>query len=434
MLSVRKYNVSTQLDGEVMDLGIGKGLRLGFFGSFYPFVDRLGSASTSMVALLDRLPEVSKITVFAPYSAKMMNGNTSTKIELVESWKYDDPLSLLRTLKLMKARKSDLDLIIFNIYVTSFGKSRIVNALGLLMPSLASKFCMIPTTVYMHNLVETQDIENLGYHSSTLSKNAAILLERLIFKWCRVVMPLRSQTKIAESVHRRQVHQLQIPYLEAVASNLLSTQGVFHSTDRRKPNILLFGSWGPQKDLESGLSVLKELLDEGLDFDVKIAGRINSNFPSYSEKFRAIKEAFSSSSFSFIGEVDESLVESVFSSSNVLFLPYNGAGGYSGVMNIGALYGLKMIAYDLPQLREFSQNIKANAFFVRKGDKEALKFALRQAIFATSIEVSATSNLTDKLRASESAVSELLRIAKDGAEDRLHPVNSPVERKLLKFP
>ncbi len=412
-----------------MKIEMSKGLRLGFFGSFYPFADRLGSASTSMVTLLKRSPMIEKITVFAPYSAKMMDGESSAKVEIVECWKYDDPISLLETLSVIHRRKSDFDYMIFNICVTSFGKSRISNVLGLLMPTISSKLFKIPTTVYMHNLVETQDISNLGYRSSFLARTVAFFLERFLLRWCRVIMPLESQKKIAEEIHKRRVYQLQIPYLEAIASNLLAAGVTSSNVSSQKPKVLLFGSWGPQKDLESGLGILKELLDEGLDFEVKIVGKTNSNFPGYMEKFKAIKESFSSGPFSFVGEVDESMIEGIFSSANVLFLPYNGAGGYSGVMNIGALYGLRMIAYDVPQLREFSQSINANTRFVNKENRDELKTAFRQSLLTTAIMKPSTLTLSDKLKSSEGAVTKLINIISEDVGSRYDALRSSAERE-----
>lgn len=242
-------------------------------------------------------------------------------------------------------------------------------------------------------------------------------------------MPLESQKKIAEEIHKRRVYQLQIPYLEAIASNLLAAGVTSSNVSSQKPKVLLFGSWGPQKDLESGLGILKELLDEGLDFEVKIVGKTNSNFPGYMEKFKAIKESFSSGPFSFVEEVDESMIEGIFSSANVLFLPYNGAGGYSGVMNIGALYGLRMIAYDVPQLREFSQSINANTRFVNKENRDELKTAFRQSLLTTAIMKPSTLTLSDKLKSSEGAVTKLINIISEDVGSRYDALRSSAERE-----
>ena len=41
-----------------------KGIRLGFFGSFYPLVDRLSTTSTGLVALLSMSGKIEKVIVF----------------------------------------------------------------------------------------------------------------------------------------------------------------------------------------------------------------------------------------------------------------------------------------------------------------------------------------------------------------------------------
>jgi glycosyltransferase involved in cell wall biosynthesis len=143
--------------------------------------------------------------------------------------------------------------------------------------------------------------------------------------------------------------------------------------------VLLFGTWGPQKDLEGAIAALRPMVRPGGSVQVTVAGAANPNFPEHARRLERLAQELPPPGFTFIGRVEDEDVPSVFLSHDVLLLPYHAAGGYSGVMNLGAAYGIPVIAYDHAQLRECAVQLGLTAVFVPATDPEALRVAVTDA-------------------------------------------------------
>ena len=393
-----------------------KGVTVGFFGSFYPMVDRLSTTSTGLVALFSMSEKIEKVIVFSPQSSVLSNGLDSKKIRMIPSWKYDSVTSLIKTLFKMIKMKKYVDIYFFNIFLTSFGSSRKANVTGLLLPILLARLTGKRVCTYMHNFIETQNIEKLGYRKTWWATKIANLLERLIAHNTLLLVPLKSQRTVLETILHTKVHDVVIPYVEGLCSFMCSPNV---GPDSRKgngvaPTFLLFGSWGPQKDLEGALTIFSELSSEGYDLQVVVAGKVNSNFPSYSRKIENFINDFPVKNVKWTKNVPEENISELFYSSDVLFLPYNAAGGYSAVMNVGAFYGIKMVAYDIPELREFNSIINAGCVFVDPSDNASIKRTLLKTAEEAWAESSSTrQNPKTKLQESLYAIENLISIIVD---------------------
>lgn len=297
------------------------------------------------------------------------------RISLEESWDYDEPISILRAgLRMLKDRRC-FDVFLFNMYVTSFGKSRLANLFGLCLPSLLALCQQREVAVYMHNFLETQDVERLGYHPSRLARGLVHLLERALIVCTTVIVPLESQRETIRKQFHRNVHSVMLPFMDGVSSYLFEPH--YDTSLRRRAlsdtfQILLFGSWGPQKDLAGPISAVEVLLRKGRKVHLTVAGPVNSNFPEYEEFVQSLVRRLPAESLSWLGAVSDLVVQRLFRSADLLVLPYLATGGYSGVMNLGTFFGIPMIAYDLPELRELAREIKANCDFVDPHDLASL--------------------------------------------------------------
>ena len=390
-----------------------KGITVGFFGSFYPLVDKLATTSTGLVTLFSMSEKIEKIMVFSPLSSIAPIGVDITKVSVIPSWRYDSVISLLKTLSKMIKMKEDVDVYFFNIFLTSFGSSRRANVTGLLLPTLLAKLTGKRVCTYMHNFIETQDIEKLGYERKWLSTKIASMLERLIASNSSLIVPLESQRLTLESLFRTKVHSVIIPYVEGLCSFISNPDAECNSMNGgdRLHNFLLFGSWGPQKNLGGALTIFRELIREGKNIQVVIGGGANSNFSGYDRKIEKIIADFPINRIKWIKDVPEGSVSELFYSSDVLFLPYNAAGGYSAVMNVGAFYGIKMVAYDVPELREFDAIINAGCVFVDPSDHDAVKKTLiKAAEDARNEERPAVQVIQMKLQKSIVAIGNLISI------------------------
>lgn len=352
-----------------------KSFRVGVFCNFYPSVDRLSSTSVGLVHLLSKSSAISQIQVIAPLGSALPSGIDRSKVTLCPIWQFDDPISLVRAFwQIIRIRKQ-LDILLFNVYLTSFGKSDLANGLGLLLPFFASFLRVRRPVVYMHNFIETQDIEALGYHRSGLGVAIAKGLERLIVHRCELVVPLASQERILERKFGRPMRWGIVPYVEAVPGILLGgiPTSLAHEVEPTKLRVLLFGSWGPQKDAEGIISSLAEIRVEGFPVEIVLAGGVNPNFPEYQARLKSLTSRLDPGSFELKADVPESQVAELFRSCDAIILPYTGSGGYSAVMNLSAYYGLPILAYDIPDLRECAAAIGTSCRFFKTGDMQKLR-------------------------------------------------------------
>ena len=200
-------------------------MRVGVFCSFYPFSSRAGSASTGMVTLLAQSPRVSRVIVFAPRGSVLPPGLPADRVGVRNAWAPDRPFSLARCLFTMLREQRDLELVVFSMYPTSFGRMAISNAAGMLLPSLLAKLSSIPIVVYMHNFLETQQVDKLGYRPGAVTRRVVRTLERWIIDSTITVVPLPSMKTIVEREVGGKLTVIPLPYVESVYSADLALRG-----------------------------------------------------------------------------------------------------------------------------------------------------------------------------------------------------------------
>jgi glycosyltransferase involved in cell wall biosynthesis len=392
--------------------GSSRPLRIGFFGAFHPMSDRAGAASTGMAVLLALSSRVGRILVLGPRGARPPDGIAMERAEVIGIWEPDRLGTLIRSLRELTRRGSELDGYIFSIYPTAFGRRPMPNAFGLGMPVLVHWLTRRPVVVFMHNFVETQDLTKLGYDVSPIALRAAAFLERRLGRRTRVAAGLRSQAETAEQRLGVPVRWIPMRFVESVPG--LLTGGAHGSEPHPAPppggplRVLLFGTWGPQKDLIGALTAVRAEVNEGPGMHVTIAGGANPNFPEYGRQLAALAAELPSSGFRFIGHVADSDVPALFRSNDVLLLPYNASGGYSGVMNLGAAYGIRVIAYDQPQLRECAAGLGLAAVFVPAGDGHALVRALWDGRAGPAVPSSVEDPTEERLQLARAGVEGLI--------------------------
>jgi len=352
------------------------------FGTFYPNFQFGGNFTTGLVKVLSDLPQVRKVVVYCPYDSALPEAFDPQKVELRRVWDHDNPLSLVRALGEMVRSAPSFDVTIFNTYVTAFGRGRISNALGLLLPTVLSKLTGRPIVTYLHNLVETQDVEGLGYSPSWFTRRVARLLEAALLRATQVVVPLESQRAVIREGFGREVSNLYVPYLEVVLS-LTSMTSHLSSLRTPPPNggarLLLLGSWGPQKDLSGISTVVRDLVEEGIVGPRVLAGPVNPQFPSAQQAIDETVSRLTGPGFCRIPLVSEEEILPLLMAHDVLVLPYRASGGYSGALNCAALTDISVVASDLPQLREQAELLDYPVRFIPPGNGLTLSDTIRSA-------------------------------------------------------
>ncbi len=388
--------------------------RIGFMGPLLP--QGSGPTSLGLISSLLERDWVDKVIVFATMDSKIPSSLDQSKLEIVRSWNVDDPITLVRSLLRMLNRAHEIDSYLFNTYLTMYGRSRIANALGLVIPSLLVLFTRKPIVVYMHNFLETQDISQLGYAPSSITRVGTRSLEYVLLKSTTVVVPLPSQRE--ELTREFGLSPQAVPLPIEPYGLMLSMKEPLDFSRVGSPGpvrILLLGTWGPQKDLKGALEALQAARSQGSSFKVSVSGAVNMHFPEYLRELDELAASGKSEWISLLGFVPDSEVLQVIADHDLVLLPYNATGGFSGALSLAAFCHTAIIAYDLPQLRETAALVGARPIFVRGRDLNSVAKAVMD--FCNEIEQFRVSrlryrlpNAIDSLRTASEPLLTLLRV------------------------
>jgi glycosyltransferase involved in cell wall biosynthesis len=303
------------------------------------------------------IEEVTSIDVFSPRAnGKIEDFELPTKVRLFEFYNYDHPLSIL---KLLKVYWNSYDTVIFNMLPTGFGNSSTANAFGLMLPILLVRlFRQNNIKVIYHNSVFTNDVKTLGYNSPIDKIRVFFLsfIEKSLFRNVDTFVLLDIYKKrIDEAIGKNRVEVFKPKYLEAITTLYINKAMNVDSLEIEKsdiPIVLMHGSWGPQKNIELGLSTMRNLKKSGIKFRLIISGGINHHFSEYENKFHELLNSYSDVIDKYLGSVKEKEIIKIFLAANLLILPYNTPGGHSGVLEQAIFFERSTVAIDFPEYRE----------------------------------------------------------------------------------
>jgi len=365
-------------------------LKLGVFGNFYPSPSRLGPHTTGLVMQLAESERVESILLFTTNAARCPGLKVIPKLQFDHCWEHEDPLSLLRALMKMLRAMRRVDAYLFNVFMTSFGRSRVANALGLGLPAIVSILSRKPVVVYMHNSTHSEDFELLGYHPSRFTLCFLDLLFWLLGRTTSLVFPLPSQSRAFTNEVGVPARSLFLPYVEglpilvALEGSMVGRMKSAQAPKQALRRILLFGSWGPQKDFESVDRLVTRLDHSQVAYQLIIAGSVNPNFPNSERKLLELARRLPANKSALELGLSDGELGILLLGTDVLCLPYRASGGSSGVMNLGAFFGVPMVATDLPQLRECASLLNTPVTFFELGDPDAFGNAVLETLATES--------------------------------------------------
>lgn len=284
-----------------------------------------------------------------------INGNN--KIRVVPLIDVKSPFSMLRILKAIRVDRPDI--VLFNMLPTTFGREMLSNFIFHIVPMLISRRKHKVKVIY-HNSPITNEYVKLGYDDRSNKFKVAILIitEFALFHLVDTFMPLKSYVLRIQSIwHRSKVKHINLKYIAALPSYYYGSGKASFVTNRTKSantlKILLFGYWGPQKDLERSLRILGELKLSGYSLSVTIAGPVNRNAKNFIPKFeKLLLEYEYLLNEKMIRMIYDHEIKDLFTKHDVLLLTYKVSGGYSDVLSIGMFYGISVVVNDLPEFRE----------------------------------------------------------------------------------
>ncbi len=388
-----------------------EGLTIAYVGNFLNHGTSLAQYGTGLVYLISNLDNVSKLDVICPLKSNNEEDLNLKKVTIMETYDYKKPLTMLRIIKLLYSSKYSL--IIFNMNSTSFGESSISNFFGIISPLILKRIFKKNILVIYHSSVLTNDVEKLGYNSlyDKLRKSVLKYLETSIFKHIQTFVTLQLyKDMIDQKIKNNKVKAIKIKYIEAIPTILLNQLenkniNVSRKDKIDKPIILLYGYWGPQKDLEFALNTLSKIREEGCEFYLIISGGINNHFKDYKKKYDELVEKYKGIIKELDGFVVERNILNLFTSVDLLILSYNTPGGFSAVLDIANTFDLPVIGIDFPEYREQAKDQK-NVILVKRED---FKDAIKDFIVKFKPVQSKTINVKEKINESIKNIGEIIK-------------------------
>ncbi|MDG6917301.1 MAG: glycosyltransferase [Nitrososphaerota archaeon] len=358
------------------------------------------------------MAHVERVLVIAPDGSKIPEKGASTKLTIIPSWQPGSVRGLIHAAASLLRCSREVDLFIFDIYPPLFGRRNILRFGGMLLPVLLRILSGKPVATYLHHLVGSLDLAQLGYAPSAIQLTAASLVEAIIAFGTTTFLPLMSQVTRANPVLRPKLNVLFLPFVEGVlVARMLEGYGWNKVVGSCPLRLLLLGAWGPQKDLKSALIAVRTLVSEGVNIRLTIAGHVNTNLIRESADMSGLTAEFESSSVDFIFDPSEEKVACLLATSAGVILPYNTTGGPSGVLSMCALLGLPVIAYDVPPLREAARLLGADVTFVPKRDVKAIEAAIITLLRDSALTKIVRPHLSSRIKAAKGAVRDLLEHA-----------------------
>jgi glycosyltransferase involved in cell wall biosynthesis len=336
--------------------GKSTGLHLCMVCCFPPSKGPLSEYAFHLANHFSKNSKISKLTILAD---KINDDqiHVSEKIEVVRCWNLNDILAPLNIIKRIYHIKPDV--IYFNLLLRYFSYNRIINLFGSSTPAIV-KLLGIPVVVTHHNLVESIDLEAVGYKNSWINKAGIGLAIRLALK-----------ANVITTTNEHQADTIKRKY--NVKNVLYIPHGVFSepmsNIDFNSKKLLFFGKVSPYKNLNLTIEAFKEVYDKDREAELLIAGSSSPLTPGSMES--TLEKNNEIPNITIRGYIPEDEIQSVFTSCVAVVLPYSTTVWSSGVFNLACSYGRPVIASDLPDFREL-RNEGAGIILFHKGDSRSL--------------------------------------------------------------
>lgn len=349
-------------------------MKLCIVSSYPPNRGNLAEYCSYLVDQFKKSKKFDKIILISDKSDLKAEGNEKS-IKVNRCWERNQlstPLKILYNLW-----KGKPDLVFFNISLTSWGKSRIVNGLCAFLPFLSKIITGKKAIVSLHNVGEAVDINEIDdLKDSWINRLGMFVATRSILSADTVCVTLKGYVKILGEKYR--------------TKNIVYVPHGCVRTRTRKPkvgrnSILAFGHWSKRKNLPLLINSFDKLnMDRG-KIKLTVAGTSHPNSPQFLDK---IKAEYNGSNIEYIGYVEESSLQKLFDQSVAVVLPYSTSAGSSGVFHLAMSFGKPVVASDIPDLREIEKNEDASAIFVKKGDVDSMTNALKMVLENKNLRIS----------------------------------------------
>lgn len=318
-----------------------------------------------------------KITLISdklPKGEQFDFGKSEVPIEVEQVWDFNrwaNPLNILSAVK-----RSQADVVLYNMQFLSFGDKKIPAALGLLSPWL-TRLSGVPSVVLLHNILEQVDLSSAGITQNKLLakiyNSIGTLLTRIILKTNVLAVTIPKYVEVLEEKYRAKNVAL-IPHGSFELPPLPSFE-----LPEGPMQVMAFGKFGTYKKVEAMIEAVALIRKRtSLDLEIVVAGTDSPNTPGYlagvAERFKTVPQ------LRFTGYVAEEDVPKIFGDSAVVVFPYTSTTGSSGVLHQAGSYGKPAI---MPNLGDLAMLVKEEGYggeFFEPDSVESLADAIQKVL------------------------------------------------------
>jgi glycosyltransferase involved in cell wall biosynthesis len=297
----------------------------------------------------------------------VQDGPSGFRIE--RCWRFNSIFNPVRVLSAI--RKSNPDVVWFNIGFSTFARTPLAAFLAITVPALARMFGYY-THVTLHTVFERINLKDAGVSLPGLYRIAGQIATRLLLLADDVSVLLPSfQAELVSKydVSPERVHARPHGTFDSTQTSEVSPPR--HSEpDPAERIILAFGYWGTYKRVELLLESMDEIVSKVPNAVLVVAGTNHPSTPGYLE---FLQERWrGNDAVRFLGYLPEEDLPALFRSTSVLVLPYSSAAGTSGVVHQACQFGLPMVAAEIPEMVEMAREERIAIEFYAPGDGRAL--------------------------------------------------------------
>ncbi len=337
-------------------------INLCIVSAFPPNTGNLAEWGYYLVKELTNNPAIKNVLVIANQNENAPKIEKHGKLTILRVWRNNDIFSLLKIpVYIAKYRPN---VVHFNLHLMSWGKGRVVNFIGALMPRIV-KLLGFHVGVTLHNIAETIDIRKIGIKASLINILGLALAVRNIGSVDEVVVTLPHYVSILKKRYG-------VKNASYLPHGTIGAQVSEVKTGGKR--LLTFGHFSTHKNLPAIIDVFKELREEDEEVELVVAGTSHPNFPEYLPQI--VRRYKGLRGLSFTGYVPEEKLKDVFTSATVVVMPYLTNTGSSGVFHIASSFGKPCIMSDVPDFRKMLKDEEGSAILVPAHDKKALKDAI----------------------------------------------------------
>ena len=351
-------------------------MKLGIITSFPPSKITLNEYAYHLTKNFVKNELIEELILFTDKTKleKTLDFPFSEKITIIECWSFNSFNNLFSISSAVKCNKPDQ--LLFNLQFMKFGDKKIPAALGLLLPIYLRLFGF-KTTVLIHNILETVDLNEAGFAKNKISEFAynciGNILTRIILSANIVAVTIPKYKRILEDKFNAS-NIVVIPHGTFEIPNIPS-----YKIPLGAKKIMAFGKFGTYKKVEILIEAVKRVRERtGEALEIVVAGTNNPNTPNY---LQSVKKKYKNLKLlTFTGYVEEEKVAELFNDTSVVVFPYTSTTGSSGVLHQAGSYGKAVVLPNIGDLKELIQEEAYNGEFFNVNDIESLAVAIQKIV------------------------------------------------------